>query len=44
MTRTEFMAALRSRLSHLPAEEQDAALRYYEEYFDEADSEEEAAR
>ena len=44
MTRTEFMAALRGRLSHLPAEEQDAALRYYEEYFDEADSEEEAAR
>ena len=44
MTRTEFMAALRSRLSHLPAEEQDAALRYYEEYFDEADSEEEASR
>ena len=44
MTRTEFMAALRGRLSHLPAEEQDAALRYYEEYVDEADSEEEAAR
>ena len=44
MTRTEFMAALRGRLSHLPREEQDAALRYYEEYFDEAASEEEAAR
>lgn len=44
MTRTEFMAALRGRLSHLPPEEQDAALRYYEEYFDEAASEEEAAR
>ena len=44
MTRNEFMTALRKRLSHLPAEEQDAALKYYEEYFDEAESEEEAAR
>lgn len=44
MTRTEFLAALRSKLSSLPEEEQDAALKYYEEYFDEADSEEEAAR
>lgn len=44
MTRNEFMAALRRRLGHLPAEERDAALKYYEEYFDEAESEEEAAR
>ena len=44
MTRTEFLTALRSKLSHLPKEEQDAALKYYEEYFDEAASEEEAAR
>ena len=44
MTRSEFLAALRRRLSHLPPEEQDAALKYYEEYFEEAESEEEAAR
>ena len=44
MTRNEFLTALRGRLSALPKEEQDAALKYYEEYFDEAESEEEAAR
>ena len=44
MTRNEFLTALRGRLSALPKEEQDAALKYYEEYFDEAESEEEATR
>ena len=44
MTRNEFLTALRGRLSALPKEEQDAALKYYEEYFDEAESEEDAAR
>lgn len=44
MTRNEFISELRRRLAQLPPEEQDAALKYYEEYFDEADSEEEAAR
>ena len=44
MTRNEFITALRRRLSHLPPYEQDAALKYYEEYFDEAASEEEAAQ
>lgn len=38
MTRNEFLTALRGRLSALPKEEQDAALKYYEEYFDEAES------
>lgn len=44
MTRNEFLTALRGRLSALPKKEQDAALKYYEEYFDEAESEEDAAR
>lgn len=44
MTRNDFMTALRKRISHLPLDEQDAALKYYEEYFDEAASEEEAAQ
>ena len=42
MTRNEFLSALRDRLYGLPDEEIDAALRYYEEYFDEAESEEAA--
>lgn len=44
MTRNDFMTALRKRISHLPLDEQDAALKYYEEYFDEAASQEEAAQ
>ena len=42
MTRNEFLSALRDRLYGLPDEEIDAALRYYEEYFDEAENEEAA--
>ncbi|MDR2515572.1 MAG: DUF1700 domain-containing protein [Christensenellaceae bacterium] len=42
MTRNDWLAALRARLSALPAEEQESALRYYEELFDEAGSEGEA--
>ncbi len=46
MTRAEFMRELRERLARLPAEERDAALSYYEEYFDEAgpDREQEVIR
>ena len=44
MERNEFLSALRERLKNLPAEEADAALRYYEEYLDEAENEEEAIR
>ena len=36
MERNEFLAALRERLTGLPAEEVQSALRYYEEYLDEA--------
>lgn len=36
MNRTEYMAALRRALSALPEEERASALRYYEEYFDDA--------
>ncbi len=45
MTRTEFMSGLRQALSGLPDEERANALRYYEEYFDDAgpEHEEEAA-
>ncbi len=42
MTRQEYLSALRNALKGLAKEERDAALRYYEEYFDEAESEEEA--
>jgi uncharacterized membrane protein len=42
LTRNEWLAALRARLSALPVEEQESALRYYEELFDEAASEGEA--
>lgn len=42
MTRNEFLDTLRSRLSSLPAEEAETALRYYEEYLDEAEDEENA--
>jgi uncharacterized membrane protein len=41
MTRKQFMEELRDRLSRLPASERDAALAYYEEYFDEAGSDRE---
>lgn len=44
MERNEFLTALRERLQILPAEEADSALRYYEEYLDEAENEEEAIR
>jgi len=36
MTRKQFMEELRDRLSRLPPNEREAALSYYEEYFDEA--------
>ena len=38
MTRKEFMSELASRLYRLPQEDLQAALQYYEEYFDEAGS------
>ena len=41
MNRTEYMAALRRALSVLPEEERASALRYYEEYFDDAGPENE---
>lgn len=41
MNRTEFMAALRKELSRLSSEEIEAAIEYYEEYFDEAGPENE---
>lgn len=43
MNRLEFMAKLRGALAGLPDEERANALRYYEEYFDEAENEEQAA-
>ena len=39
MTRNEFMAVLRKELKKLPQGEIDAAVDYYEEYFDEAGKE-----
>lgn len=41
MNRTEYMAALRRALAVLPEEERASALRYYEEYFDDAGPENE---
>ncbi len=41
MNRNEYMAALRRALSGLPEEERASALRYYEEYFDDAGPENE---
>ena len=41
MNRSEYMAALRRALSVLPEEERASALRYYEEYFDDAGPENE---
>ena len=42
MNRAEYLAALRRALSVLPEEERASALRYYEEYFDDAGPENEA--
>lgn len=42
MNKAEYLAALRRALSCLPSEEQENALRYYEEYFDDAGPENEA--
>lgn len=42
MNRTEYMAALRRALAVLPEEERANALRYYEEYFDDAGPENES--
>jgi uncharacterized membrane protein len=41
MNRTEFIQKLKAELSKLPQEEIDAAVEYYEEYFDEAGAENE---
>ena len=41
MNRNEYMAALRHALAGLPEEERASALRYYEEYFDDAGPENE---
>lgn len=41
MSRNEYMAALRAALAVLPEEERAGALRYYEEYFDDAGPENE---
>ena len=42
MNRAEYLAALRRALSVLPEEERASALRYYEEYFDDAGPENES--
>lgn len=42
MTRSEFMRELRERLSRLSRDDREAALSYYEEYFDEAGPDREA--
>lgn len=42
MNRNEFIAMLRKELSKLPQDEIDAAVEYYEEYFDEAGEDREA--
>lgn len=36
MTKKEYLRELKDRLSHLPREEREEALKYYEEYFEEA--------
>ena len=41
MTKIEFLEQLRNRLNKLPADEANAAVSFYEEYFDEAGSENE---
>ncbi len=42
MTREEFLNTLREKLAALPAEERDDAVKYYNEYFDEAENEQQA--
>ena len=42
MTRNEFLAELKKHLQSLAAAEQEEAIRYYEEYFDDAGRENEA--
>lgn len=42
MTRKDFINALAVKLSALSAEERNSALRYYEEYFDECENEQDA--
>ena len=42
MERNEFLSVLRGLLKELPDEEIDSAVRYYEEYLDEAEDEEDA--
>lgn len=41
MNRAQFMASLRAELAALPVEERETALKYYEEYFDDAGPENE---
>lgn len=41
MNRNEFMDVLKNKLNKLPKEEFENAIKYYEEYFDEAGSENE---
>lgn len=43
MTKVEFIAALRAKLSMLPADAREDAVQFYEEYFDEAGPENEQA-
>ena len=43
MTRVEFIAALRAKLSMLSADEREDAIQFYQEYFDEAGPENEQA-
>lgn len=44
MTMNEYLAELKFHLASLPAEERDAALKYYKEFFEDAGSDEEAIR
>ena len=41
MNRREFIARLKEEISRLPQEEIEAAVEYYEEYFDEAGADKE---
>ena len=42
MNKTEFLAALRRELSFLPKDELDDAIRYYDEYINDAGDDEES--
>lgn len=44
MTRAKFMKTLKLKLKPLPLEERDSAIEFYEEYFNDAESEEIALR